>query len=48
MQMERVLKELEALYKQISLSDIVDEKQIEEVLAYKQKFAELLLFGEDL
>jgi len=48
MQVKRVLKELEALYKQISLSGIVDEKQIEEVLAYKQKFAELLVFGEDL
>ncbi|ALV63562.1 hypothetical protein ADU37_CDS18630 [Thermococcus sp. 2319x1] len=48
MELERALKELEMLYKQISVSESVDEKQIREVLAYKQKFARFLAFGEGL
>ncbi|HIH73491.1 MAG: Uncharacterized protein XD43_0766 [Thermococcales archaeon 44_46] len=48
MELERALKELEMLYKQISVSENVDEKQIREVLAYKQKFVQFLAFEEDL
>lgn len=45
---ERILKELEAMYKQISMASKVEKKQIEEILAYKEKFAEFLLFEEGL
>ena len=48
MRLELVLMELEALYKQISMSNKVDKKQIEEILAYKQKFVNLISFEEDL
>lgn len=48
MELERALKELEMLYKRISVSKNVDEKQIREVLAYKQKFVQFLAFEEDL
>jgi hypothetical protein len=48
MELERALKELEMLYKQISVSENVDEKQIREVLAYKEKFVQFLVFEEDL
>lgn len=48
MELERVLKELEVLYKQISVSDKINKDQIEEILAYKQKFAQFLAFEEDL
>ncbi|RKX49971.1 MAG: hypothetical protein DRP38_01965 [Thermotogae bacterium] len=48
MNLERMLKELEALYKQISMSSKVDKKQIEEVLAYKQKFISFISLEEDL
>ena len=46
--MGRLLKELELLYKQISMSEKVDEKQIREVLSYKEKFVQFLVFEEDL
>ncbi|WP_253910323.1 hypothetical protein [Thermococcus sp. 101 C5] len=47
-EMGRLLKELELLYKQISMSEKVDEKQIREVLSYKEKFVQFLVFEEDL
>lgn len=46
LEVERLLKELEGLYKEISVSDKISEEQIEEILRYKEKFFNLLSFEE--
>ena len=41
-EIERLLKELEELYKKISISEKVSEEQIKEVLAYREKLVKVV------
>ncbi|ADT85020.1 hypothetical protein TERMP_02046 [Thermococcus barophilus MP] len=42
LEIERLLKELEGLYKEISMSEKVSEEQIEAVLSYREKLFKIV------
>lgn len=42
LEIERLLKELEELYKKISMSEKVSEEQIKEILAYREKLVKVV------
>ncbi|MBO8175082.1 MAG: hypothetical protein H0Z18_07485 [Thermococcus sp.] len=42
LEIERLLKELEGLYKEISMSEKVSEEQIKEILAYREKLVKVV------